>query len=42
MGSDRPKDGGPGFVSGGMVRRISGGEGWINSEGWEFKGERKS
>ena len=23
------------------MRRISGGEGWINSEGWESKGERE-
>ena len=23
------------------MRRISGGEGWIDSEGWEFKGERE-
>ena len=38
---DRPKDGGLGFVNGGTVRRISGGEGWIDSEGWEFKGERE-
>ena len=38
---DRPKDGGLGFVSGGTVRRISSGEGWIDSEGWEFKGERE-
>ena len=38
---DRPKDGGLGFVNGGTVRRISGGEGWIDSEGWKFKGERE-
>ena len=23
------------------MRRISGGEGWINNEGWESKGERE-
>ena len=23
------------------MRRINGGEGWINSEGWESKGERE-
>ena len=33
------KDGHLGFVSGGMGRRINGGEVWIDSEGWESKGE---
>ena len=41
MGGDTRQTEGWRF-GGGTVRRISGGEGWIDSEGWEFKGERET